>query len=185
MLEITGNDIPSLAPGGEPAAPPRPPATPSPWRTRFFGTNPRLTLLRLAVWFGVVMLVFHILLVPMIVVGNSMRPTYADGEVNFVNRWPYSARPPQRGDVVSIQVAPGVLYLKRIIGLPNERVAVRRGRLFINGRALVEPYTRSRMRVRAADWTLGPDEYFAIGDNRPITVYGVIGRSQIYGRAVF
>jgi len=165
------------------------------YRRWFFGSNPRKTLLRLCVWLVGVLILFNVLLVPITVVGTSMEPTYENGESNFINRWPYSLHPPRRGDVVAIQVAPKVLFLKRIVGLPGEKVSVDRGRLIINGRRLVEPYAFSwipgRRGRRIVPLTLleglklEPNEFFVIGDNRPATVFGRIRGSQIVGKTVF
>jgi signal peptidase I len=56
-------------------------------------------------------------------------------------------------------------YIKRIIGLPGERVEIRDGAVWINGYRLDEPYLNSGIPYTGA-WSLGPDEYFVLGDNR-------------------
>jgi signal peptidase I len=132
------------------------------------------------IWF-----VFRVLILPIAVVGTSMSPTYLDGETHLVNRWPYSRHPPKRTDVVAVRIDPATIYLKRIIGLPGETLSVRQGRFYINGKSLDEPYAYAKTRLRHWDVTLRPDEYFVIGDNRPVTVFGVIQRSQIVGRLVW
>jgi signal peptidase I len=178
-----------------PAQPAGPPAAPR-YKIWIFGVDPRKTLLRLGAWFIAVVLLFDLLLVPMTVVGTSMEPTYQDREVNFINRWPYSSHPPNRGDVVAIQISPNVMYLKRIVGLPGETVSIRGGRLGINGQGLDETYVRSLiptprrrrfipLNVDLPGYHLKSDEYFVIGDNRAVTVFGTIKGSQIVGKAVF
>jgi signal peptidase I len=52
-----------------------------------------------------------------------MLPTYREGTINFANRAAYWLRDPRRGDAVAIRMAgPGVIYVKRIVGLPRERI---------------------------------------------------------------
>ncbi len=165
-------------------APPGPPP-PAAGSRKIFGADPLVTLFRLVVCYGVILFVFRVLLLPIAVVGTSMTPTYMDGDSNFVNRWPYSLHAPQRRDVVAVRVNPKTLYLKRIMGLPGETVSVRAGRLYINGKRLEEPYAYSRVGLRFGEVKLGPNEYFIIGDNRPVTVLGVIKRDQIVGKVVF
>jgi signal peptidase I len=153
------------------------------------GRNPKATLVRVAVLVVTSVVVFKFVLLPIRVDGISMMPTYRDQSWNFVNRLAYVGHGPQRGDVVSIRLA-GVhrMFLKRIIGLPGETIAFENGRLLINGEVLNEPYEKS-----ACDWyyppvKLGPDEYFAVGDNRtmPWTEHrmGRVDRAHIVGKAI-
>jgi signal peptidase I len=153
------------------------------------GRNPRTTLVRVAVLIAVSLVVFKFVLLPIRVEGISMLPTYRDRSVNFVNRLAFLRHGPQRGDVVSIRLA-GIhlMYMKRIIGLPGETVAFENGRAVINGEVLDEPYQRW-----SCDWnyppvTLGPDEYFAVGDNRTMPwqlhKLGRVNRDHIVGKAL-
>ena len=153
------------------------------------GRNPKATLVRVAFLIVISFVVFNFILLPIQVEGISMLPTYRDQSVNFVNRLAYFRHGPQRGDVVSIRLA-GLhrMYLKRIIGLPGETVAFANGRVLINGEVLDEPYEKS-----ACDWNyppvkLGPDEYFAVGDNRTMPwqmhKLGRVERDHIVGKAI-
>ena len=94
-----------------------------------FGSNPRRTAIRAAVLVVASAVVFGVVLLPVRLSGISMEPTYNDGEMNFANRLAYAAgRRPARGDVVAIRMAGmSVLYVKRIIGLPGERVEITMG----------------------------------------------------------
>src|SRR4029453_17392296 len=88
---------------------------------------------------------FKWILIPIRTQGSSMLPTYGPGELNLVNRLAYTSSFPTRGDIVAIQMAgPHVLYVKRVIGLPGERVSVSQGLVQINGVTLTEPYVRNR-----------------------------------------
>ena len=111
--------------------------------------------------------VFGFILLPIRVKGISMLPTYRDRGVNFVNRLAYLRHEPQRGDVVAIRTT-GVhnMYMKRIIALPGESIAFHKGRAFIDGKRLAEPYVRFSCDWEIAPEVLGPDEYFCVGDNR-------------------
>jgi signal peptidase I len=66
--------------------------------------------------------------------GISMLPTYQSGSLNLVNRLAYLNQTPSRGDIVAIKLAgPHVLYVKRIIALPGERVSLAQGQVYVNG----------------------------------------------------
>lgn len=159
-------------------------------RRLMFGTDPRRTLMRVAVLAAVSVLTFGWLLTPVRVHGISMEPSYRGGGFNLVNRVVYGLRSPARGDVVAIRLAgPRVLYVKRIVGLPDERVAIVEGTIEINGVPLVEPYVRARQPWDYAEVTVGPGEYFVIGDNRGMKAgdheFGRVHVRRIIGRLVF
>jgi len=133
---------------------------------------------------------FTWLLIPIRTHGSSMLPTYGSDRLNLVNRMSYWARAPSRGDVVGIQIAgPHVLYVKRIVGLPGERVAISEGHVHINGAALSEPYVRHRRAWDVPEVTLGTREYFVMGDNRGMSIgehdFGRVDLDRILGRVVF
>jgi signal peptidase I len=145
-----------------------------------FGKNPRRTAIRVLVLGAISFILFKWVLIPIRTEGSSMLPTYQPDKLHFVNRLAYSASQPARGDVVAIQMAgPHVLYVKRIVGLPGERVAIAGGEVHINGPALAEPYVRHRR----------PWEYFVIGDNRGMSVgqhdFGRAEADRILGKVVF
>jgi signal peptidase I len=155
-----------------------------------FGDNPRRTAVRVLVLATVSVVTLRWLLIPIHTEGSSMLPTYAPDRLNFVNRLAYIARQPTRGEVVAIQMAgPHVLYVKRVIGLPGERVAVRDGTVLINGTPLVEPYVKHRRPWDVQEVTLGPREYFLIGDNRGMSAgehdFGRADIDRILGKVVF
>jgi signal peptidase I len=135
-------------------------------------------------------ILFKWVLIPIRTEGSSMLPTYTADKLHFVNRLSYGRSGPQRGDVVAIQMAgPHVLYVKRIVGLPGERVAIAGGQVLINGVGLPEPYVRHRRPWDVAEVTLGPLEYFVIGDNRGMSAgehdFGRVEIGRILGKVVF
>lgn len=157
-----------------------------------FGQNPRRTAVRVLVLAAVSFIVFRWVLIPIRTEGSSMLPTYTPDRLHFVNRLSYgfAASQPGRGDIVAIQMAgPHVLYVKRIVGLPGERVGIAGGQVHINGAALSEPYVRHRKPWDVSDVTLGPREYFVMGDNRGMSVgehdFGRVQLNRIFGKIIF
>jgi signal peptidase I len=161
-----------------------------PVKTLLFGSNPRRTAIRAAVLIGTAIVVFGFVLLPVRLTGISMEPTYNDGELNFANRLAFAWSSPARGDVVAIRMAgPSVLYVKRIVGLPGEQIAIEMGVVTIDGEPLIEPTV-----VRKAPWNLptlilGEDEYFVVGDNRAMSIrnhdLGRASRERIIGKLLF
>lgn len=120
--------------------------------------------------------------------GSSMEPSLHNGQYLIVSKISYLFGEPQRGDIV-VFVSPNngkEDYIKRIIGLPRERVEIRDGAVWINGYRLEEPYLRSPTPYSGV-WTLGPDEYFVLGDNRANSsdshTWGPLPRKNIIGKA--
>ncbi|MDB6129463.1 MAG: signal peptidase [Verrucomicrobiales bacterium] len=170
---------------------PQPEVKPSWWKHAFFGRYPEKTLIRLLFLIFLNLLLFKSLLVPIRVTGDSMEPTYADGSINFVNKWAYLNSPPQRGDVVAIRSGAGkkTLLIKRIVGLPGETISnapsTAEGSISVNGQVLVEPYIYSRLQWSINVNKLRLNEYFYIGDNRLVSVFGRVQKSDIVGKVVF
>ena len=155
------------------------------WLRFVIGRRPALTLVRVGV---VVLLYFGVvreMIIPIRVTGPSMEPAYRHGNITVLNRWTYRSRDPRRGDVVGIRMdGTRRLVLKRILGLPGERVAVRRGRVYVN-RELLDEFGRGRgIPGTPGEILLGPNEYFAIGDNRNLTAYDVVHGREIVGKTL-
>jgi len=154
------------------------------------GRNPKRTLVRIVILVVVSTVVFKFVLQPIRVEGVSMLPTYPDRGINLVNRLAYVFHQPRRGDVVAIRTPAGehVMYMKRIIGLPGETVAFHRGRLYINGNPMDEPYVRFRCYWDHEPEQVGPDQYYVVGDNRDMPwdyhVKGRPTRNLIVGKVV-
>ena len=156
-----------------------------------FGRRPRRTLIRAAILIAVSAAVFGWILIPIRAQGISMQPTLEPGSFHFVNRLAFARRPPARGDVIGIRLAgPGVMYVKRIVGLPGERVRIDGGVVLVNDEPLDEPYVKNR----SPSWSLpetvlGADEYFVVGDNRGMAIgqheLGRAKRGRIVGKVVF
>ena len=154
------------------------------------GRHPKRTLIRIGVLTAVSVVTFGWLLTPVRVSGISMEPTYSDSTLNLVNRVVYRLREPRRGDIVAIRLAgPNVLYVKRIVALPAERVAIVNGIVEINGQPLIESYVHKRQRWNYPEVTVGPREFFVIGDNRGMRMgdhdFGRVDASRVLGRLLF
>jgi signal peptidase I len=166
-------------------------------RIAVIGRNPKITLARIVILVVTCVVVFKFVLLPIRVEGVSMLPAYKDKSVNFVNRLAYLRHGPRRGDVVGLRLggtnviyrAPGVMYMKRIVGLPGETVAFADGDLLINGTALDEPYVKGPCDWNCAPVTVGPNQYFVMGDNRSMPqdyhVFGKANKEQIVGKVLF
>jgi len=144
----------------------------------------------------IVFLVRSYLIQPFLVKGASMEPTFQDGNYLIINEITYQIREPARGDVVVFKYPrdPKQYFIKRIVGLPNERVEIEDQKVkiyssdFPNGKELDESYlqpdgtTKGNITVQ-----LGSDEYFVLGDNRPFSsdsrYWGAVSRDLIIGRA--
>jgi signal peptidase I len=156
------------------------------------GRRPKRTLARLAVLVVASVVVFNFVLLPIRVTGSSMEPTYHDRAVNFINRLAYVLGQPRRGDVVGIRLSPNAnatfheLLLKRLVGLPGETISFSDGHVCVNGAPQDEPYLKLSSGWNVPGKTLGPDDYYFVGDNRSMRpdehVHGVAPRSQIVGR---
>jgi len=104
--------------------------------------------------------------------GDSMDPTIRAKEHVLVDELAYTVQRPQRGDVVAYRTPneASISTIKRIVGLPNETVELRKNKLFINGTEIVQPYAHFDDTKPPEDYgplKLGPAEYFLLGDNRP------------------
>jgi signal peptidase I len=131
---------------------------------------------------------------PFVVEGLSMHPTFGDGDYLIIDELSYRLQDPMRGDVVVFRYPgnPSIFYIKRLIGLPGEKVTIERGQVSItrpDGSSLVleEPYVVAEDATYSGVVTLGEGQYFVMGDNRPKSsdsrVWGVLPEEDIMGKA--
>jgi len=130
---------------------------------------------------------------PFVVDGESMHPTFENLDYLVIDELMYDFHAPARGDVVVFRYPnnPSIFYIKRIIGLPGETVSINHGAVTIikpDGSALTltEPYIVNEDATYSKNVTLGSDEYFVLGDNRPNSsdsrVWGPLPKKDIIGR---
>lgn len=129
--------------------------------------------------------------------GPSMYPTLdADSQDYLIAlKLPYRFGAPQRGDIIITPDPsdPSTDLIKRIVGVPGDRIASRNGQIYINEHLMVEPYTNHSEHpddtwpASGQEVTLKSDEYFLMGDNRNHSrdsrMFGPVKRSQILARA--
>ena len=129
-----------------------------------------------------------------VVDGDSMLPELAHRESVLAVRTKFPQNRLRRGEIVVLQhpVWKDRIYIKRIVGLPNEDLQLKDGLVYLNGSLLEEPYldgSSSAGRGRDQDWWMGPDEYFVLGDNRADSqdsrAFGPVDRRLILGRVWF
>jgi signal peptidase I len=104
-----------------------------------------------------------------VVRGSSMAPGIHDGDRIVVDHFAYLFQPVGRGDVVVLKypLDPSLDYIKRIIGLPGDEVVIENGSVWVNGKALSEPYVASADPLTRTHVRVQPAHYFVLGDNRP------------------
>jgi signal peptidase I len=116
-----------------------------------------------------------------------MSPTLNDGE-----RWPVrDVGSINRGDIVAFRYPrdQSKSFVKRVIGLPGERIAIRGGQVFVNGTPLDEPYVAASNRsADSLETTVEPESFFLMGDNRSNSSdsrhWGTVPRTLIWGQVV-
>lgn len=122
-----------------------------------------------------VFLIRSFLVQPFLVSGASMAPNFDTGNYLLIDEVTYRFREPQRGEVIVFKYPkePSTYYIKRIIGLPGETVAIQKGKVKIfrdddsKGISLNEEYLPPELSTSGnLNIKLGADEYFMMGDNR-------------------
>ncbi len=161
-------------------------------RTVVVGRNPAWTLARIVILVATVVVVLKYVVLIRKIESTSMLPSFPEGSIHVIYRQAYGAsRGPDRGDVVGVRTSgETVMYVKRVVGLPGERIEIRSNEVRINGEPLEEPHVRRGRRPWNRDeQLLGPDQYFVIGDNRSMSQeqheFGVVQRSRIVGKVVW
>jgi signal peptidase I len=147
--------------------------------------------LLIAIGLALVIIVF--LYQPVKVEGTSMAPLLSDQERIFINKFVYRFEPIQRGDVVVFwyPLDHSKSFIKRVIGLPGEKVEIRQGTVYVNGKIVPEPYVPPQYEDLSdfGPKTVDKDCYFVMGDHRISSndsrVFGPVPIQYIYGRAVF
>jgi len=122
---------------------------------------------------------------------GSMIPTLEIGDRVLVNKFIYRFTEPKRGDIVVFTSVdnPKEDLIKRVVGVPGDKIAVRGGKLFLNGEPQKEPYTNKKLPDRSffARTTVPKGHVFVMGDNRGNSadsrVFGPLPKKNIEGEA--
>jgi len=135
------------------------------------------------------------IMTPHEVIGNSMHPTYQNGEYLMANKLLYKFNEPQRGDVIIFKYSDTQDFIKRVIGLPGDKVMLKDGHIYINDKLVDESsylsnsiYTNGGEFLHEGETTTVPEgQYFVCGDNRPHSsdsrTFGPITKENIKGKA--
>src|SRR3989304_10166262 len=135
-----------------------------------------LDFLEIIVFAVAIFLFFYLLILqPHKIKGDSMQPNYPDGEYLLTDKVTYRFREPKRGDVIVFEApgSNGEEFIKRIIGLPGERISLNNGKVYINSSILSEIYLPETYQTNGSSFlsdnkeVIVPDgNYFVMGDNR-------------------
>jgi signal peptidase I len=149
--------------------------------------------LALSIVFAVVLIVF--LYQPVKVEGTSMMPSLTNQERIFINKFVYKLGSGKidRGDTVVFLFPEdkSKSYIKRVIGIPGDRIRIDEGQVFVNGGRLEEPYVPDDYRdhMSKEERVVPEDSYFVMGDHRNSSndsrAWGYVPKGLIYGKAVF
>jgi signal peptidase I len=122
--------------------------------------------------------------------GLSMSPRIASGEVVVINTMAYRLRAPSRGDIIAFHhdgPTPEI-FIKRVIGLPGDRIIIDRGRVSVDGTVLNEPYVRYPDTRSFAAVTVPAGSLYVLGDNRADSddsrFWGFVPENQVLGKAL-
>lgn len=158
----------------------------------FFGELIKIIIVALII----VLPIRYFLVQPFFVNGESMEPNFVNNEYLLIDEISYRFGGPQRGDVIVFHYPrdPTQYFIKRVIGLPGERVVEKNGTISIyspehpDGFALDErPYLRGKGKmIGTFDVPVGKNDYFVLGDNRDKSfdsrAWGMVPRNLIVGK---
>jgi len=121
--------------------------------------------------------------------GSSMEPTFHNSEFIIVNKLPYKIRSPQRGDVIVFHPPrdPKEEYIKRVIGIPGDKIEVAGGRVYVNGQPIQETYIAAQP-TYSGSWSVPENAVFVLGDSRNNSSdshnWGPVLLNEVIGKAV-
>jgi signal peptidase I len=135
------------------------------------------------------MMVLHMFVLQIsIVKGHSMEPSLEDGDRLVVDRFAADIGDVHRGDVVVLRYPrnPSIDFVKRVVGLPGDHIAMRNGQVYVNGVIQTAEWTCIEDRQDLPEATMPDGTYFVLGDNRPISCdsreFGLVTQELIKGR---
>jgi signal peptidase I len=145
---------------------------------------------------AVMVMLYLFIISPQEINGQSMDPFFHNGEYILTNKVIYKFRDPQRGDIVIFKSPKNkeIDYIKRIIGLPGERVKLHENVFYVNDQAVEEPYIPTDTPIYGGSFlqedmeiVVPEGKYFVVGDNRPHSAdsreFGPISKEDFIGMA--
>ncbi len=142
-----------------------------------------------------VLVIRYFFVQPFLVSGASMEPTFSGGDYLLIDEISYRFREPSRGEVIVFKY-PGnesLYYIKRIIGLPGEKIEIKNGKIVVfnnehpGGIVLSEEYLPFGLNTTGKEESviIGSDEYFVLGDNRNFSFdsrsWGALQKNELVG----
>ncbi|TRT79088.1 MAG: signal peptidase I, partial [Microcystis aeruginosa Ma_AC_P_19900807_S299] len=126
---------------------------------------------------------------------SSMEPTLQINDRLIIEKVSYHFQKPERGDIVVFSPTAALkaqnfhdAFIKRVIGLPGDKVEVKNGLVHVNGKVLAEKYIAEEPNYAFGPVTVPPDQYLVLGDNRNNSydshAWGFVPRENLIGRAV-
>ena len=137
-----------------------------------------------------IFLAIHFTVQNFLVDGSSMQPGLHTGEYVLVNKLAYTFHAPQRGDVIVFELPQDTSenLIKRVIGLPGDKLVLTQNTVTVDGVTLNEPYISAPQNIQVQTVTVPPGDYFVMGDNRPVSDdsrdWGFVPKDDIIGKAV-
>lgn len=158
-------------------------------------------IVMMVVILGTFFLLFHFVLVNVRVSGTSMQPTFEENNRMIAVR----NFTPKRNDVVALIApkaandVPGSVYIKRVIGLPGDKLVSKNDKMYVNGKLISEPYLNNKYKKADNDagqtyttnFTVKVPKgyYWVMGDHRDISrdshIFGPVKRKNLMGKVVF
>ena len=126
---------------------------------------------------------------------GSMLPTLQINDRLIIDKISYNFRNPERGDIVVFSPTDALkaqnfkdAFIKRLLGLPGDKVEVKEGRVYVNDQPLKENYIDEKPNYNFGPVTVPPNQYLVLGDNRNNSYdshyWGFVPRDHIIGKAV-
>lgn len=132
---------------------------------------------------------------PTIVKNYSMSPTLEENDFLIINRFLYKRGEPKRGDIVvfrsnlKTEMGKQKLLIKRVIAVPDDRIVIMEGKIYINGNKLEENYVADEYTMGDIDLIVPKNEIFVMGDNRGNSldsrdgILGLVNFDTVIGKA--
>jgi signal peptidase I len=122
--------------------------------------------------------------------GRSMEPLIHSGEYVLINTFAFRFGAPRRGEVVAFRHEGDAreVFIKRVIGLPGNRIRIDRGRVYVDGTKQEEPYVQDPDDRSVPEIIVPPASVYVLGDNRANSedsrAFGPVSDNRLIGRAV-
>jgi signal peptidase I len=176
---------PLNTPAPQPSTQPRPPA----WKALGLSAWVRDLTISIAISFFFIIFLYE----PVKVEGTSMLPGLQDQERIFINKFVYRWEPISRGDIVVFRYPRDTSksFIKRVIAVGGDRIVIDKGRVYVNGQLLREPYVPAQYADdrSSGEVTVPAGEFYVMGDHRSMSDdsrdFGPVDDGFITGKAVF